>query len=84
LKQDNHAAAAAFFHANIHGQPVPGFAQPAKVGQSCRSTVGCNRNEFALHGYRIDGIGQTSYPPLAKMPPVAQANALMHRLLAVT
>jgi hypothetical protein len=88
------AAAAAFFNGGLTGgTPVPGFAQPVRYAQACHSLGAittnsskvCTRNEIALHGYRIDEIGQDGTSPAPPhLPTLAQTNALMHRLLAVT
>jgi hypothetical protein len=88
------AAAAAFFNAGLTGgTPVPGFAQPVRYTQACHSLGSittnsskvCTRNEIALHGYRIDEIGQDGTSPAPPpLPTLAQTNALMRRLLAVT
>jgi hypothetical protein len=53
----------------------------------CRTPTAkvCARDEFALHGYRIDELAQQSNPPATPaLPTLGQTSALMHRLLAVT
>jgi hypothetical protein len=83
------AAAAAFFKTKIAGLPVPGFTEPVRGGEDCKSVTPtaqvCARYEFALHGYRIDELAQQSNPPATPpLPTLAKTNALMRRLLAVT
>jgi hypothetical protein len=80
-------AAAAFFNAGITGTPVPGFTEPVRFGGGCRGDhlKVCSRDEIALHGYRIVELAQESTPPVTPaLPSLAQSNALMRRLLAIT
>jgi len=77
------AAAAAYFKAEITGDPVPGFTEPVRWGGGCNSATNvCGSDEFALHGYRIDEVAQQH--PATPAVSQAQTSALMRRLLAVT
>jgi hypothetical protein len=82
------AAARAFFAANITGQPHPGFTVPVRIGELCRGDqelgLVCDRDEFALNGYRIDEVEQSAERITRPMPAVGVTDAVMRELIAIT